>query len=396
MTTSSAVTTRSASGRTRRPDLDDATPRRRRPTRHRDDQALAASLGEYAEGLVAQGQERRERRPCRCSPGSSSSSSSSRVQNSKFLTAGNLTILLTQGAAFILLGMAEVFVLLLGEIDLSAGFVGAVGAGVAVSLAAPGKDHAWWICILAGLAVCAVVGTRAGTDHHVLRLPSFVVTLAGLLAFQGVLIWYLDREAGPSGGARSRSTRTERAGQARQRQPWRPDRLGPDGGRRRRFQRCPDLPRLPAGDRPGLSVPPFGLVVAKVVALAVAGVVLVLICNTDRGTAFAVVKGVPWVVPIVLAVLALWTFLLDRTTFGRYVYAIGGNAEAARRAGIKVTQDPRHHVRSLQRHRGDGHDRLRVPARARSRPTSMVVSWCCTPSQPRSSAVPASSAGAER
>jgi len=256
-------------------------------------------------------------------------------QNSNFLSAGNLTILLTQGAAFILLGMAEVFVLLLGEIDLSAGFVGAVGASVTVAEAAPPHNHAWWICILAGLAVCAVVGTVQGLVITLLRLPSFVVTLAGLLAFQGVLIWYLDREAGPSGGGTISINLDDVLGKLVN------GNLGVVtgwvlmGAAVAAFSAAlvyRDHSRRSAG----LSVPPFGLVVAKIVALAVAGVVLVLICNTDRGTAFAVVKGVPWVVPIVLAVLALWTFLLDRTTFGRYVYAIGGNAEAARRAGIKV------------------------------------------------------------
>jgi D-xylose transport system permease protein len=62
----------------------------------------------------------------------------------------------------------------------------------------------------------------------------------------------------------------------------------------------------------------------------------VLICNTNRGTAFRSLRGVPWVVVLVLGVLAVWTFVLGRTRFGRYVYAIGGNAEAARRAGINV------------------------------------------------------------
>jgi D-xylose transport system permease protein len=260
------------------------------------------------------------------------------VENSKFLTAGNLVNLLTQGAAFILLGMAEVFVLLLGEIDLSAGYVGAVGASITVAIAAPAVGgHPWWIGVIAGLAACAVIGAAQGLLITLLRLPSFVVTLAGLLAFQGVLIWYLDREAGPSGGGtiaiefdsvlyklvngnlgRITGWIAMAVVVAVVGALW----LYRDG--RRRSQ--------------GLAVPPFGLVVLKIAVLTIAGVVLVLICNVDRGTSFGAVTGVPWVVPIVLAILALWTFLLDRTRFGRYVYAIGGNAEAARRAGIKVTR----------------------------------------------------------
>jgi D-xylose transport system permease protein len=258
-------------------------------------------------------------------------------QDSHFLTAINITNLLIQGAAFILLGMAEVFVLLLGEIDLSAGYVGAVGAAVTVALVAPPQNKAWSICILAGLGVAAAAGVLQGLLITQLRLPSFIVTLAGLLAFQGVLIWYLDREAGPSGGG-TISIPPESVlaklvyGNLSPATGWIVMALAVIAmgvsmvfkDRRRRTS--------------GLAVPPFGLIILKVAVLAIAGVVLVLICNTDRGTSFAHLRGVPWVIPIVLAVLAAWTFLLDRTKFGRYIYAIGGNSEAARRAGIKVTQ----------------------------------------------------------
>jgi D-xylose transport system permease protein len=76
----------------------------------------------------------------------------------------------------------------------------------------------------------------------------------------------------------------------------------------------------------------------KIAAYAAAGTVLVLICNTNRGRGFIQIKGVPWVVLIVLGVLAAWTLLLGRTKFGRFVYAIGGNAEAARRAGVNLAR----------------------------------------------------------
>ncbi len=76
--------------------------------------------------------------------------------------------------------------------------------------------------------------------------------------------------------------------------------------------------------------------IAKIVVMAIAGIVLVAICNNNRGSALITLQGVPWVVPIVLVILVAWTFLLSRTRFGRYVYAFGGNAEAARRAGIHV------------------------------------------------------------
>ena len=85
----------------------------------------------------------------------------------------------------------------------------------------------------------------------------------------------------------------------------------------------------------GLVAPPASLTVVKIAAIAVAGVIVVLICNTNRGRTVPI-RGVPWVVLIVLAVLAVWTVLLGRTRFGRYMYAIGGNAEAARRAGVNL------------------------------------------------------------
>jgi D-xylose transport system permease protein len=85
----------------------------------------------------------------------------------------------------------------------------------------------------------------------------------------------------------------------------------------------------------GLVAPPVGLTLAKIVAIAVAGAAVVGISNLDRGRNLPII-GVPWVVPMVLVVLAAGTILLERTSFGRHMYAVGGNSEAARRAGINV------------------------------------------------------------
>jgi D-xylose transport system permease protein len=85
----------------------------------------------------------------------------------------------------------------------------------------------------------------------------------------------------------------------------------------------------------GLVAPPPGITLLKVASAAVAGIVVVLICNANRGRIVAI-KGLPWVVLIVLGVLTLWTMLLGRTKIGRYMYAIGGNPEAARRAGVNL------------------------------------------------------------
>ena len=122
------------------------------------------------------------------------------IQQPVFLSAGNLTNLLIQGATFVLLGMAEVFVLLLGEIDLSIGYVAGVGAVVTVALSAPPRNQSWWVSVLAGRSGTTLSGLLQGLNITRLRLPSFVVTLAGLIGWEGVLIFLVDRAAGGSGG----------------------------------------------------------------------------------------------------------------------------------------------------------------------------------------------------
>ena len=90
-----------------------------------------------------------------------------------------------------LIGMGEVFVLLLGEIDLSLGYVAGIGATVVTMLVQPEVAWPWWAAILAALVATAALGALQGTLITRLRLPSFVVTLAGLLGFQGVMIQLL-------------------------------------------------------------------------------------------------------------------------------------------------------------------------------------------------------------
>ncbi len=85
----------------------------------------------------------------------------------------------------------------------------------------------------------------------------------------------------------------------------------------------------------GLVTPPASVTMLKIAAAYVAGIAVVLVCNADRGR-LVPIRGLPWVVLIVLGVLTMWTLLLGRTKFGRYIYAIGGNPEAARRAGVNL------------------------------------------------------------
>jgi D-xylose transport system permease protein len=114
------------------------------------------------------------------------------------LSPGNLVNRLVQGSVFMLIGMGEVFVLVLGEIDLSLGFIAGIGATVVTLLVQPNIGWPWWAAIAAALGATAALGALQGALITRLRLPSFVVTLAGLLGFQGLMIELL----GTGGAAR--------------------------------------------------------------------------------------------------------------------------------------------------------------------------------------------------
>jgi D-xylose transport system permease protein len=248
--------------------------------------------------------------------------------NSKFLTAGNLVNLLIQGAPYMLLAMAEVYALLLGEIDLSIGYVAGLGGVITAELIKQATGWPWWAGIIGGLACCAAIGVFQGSLITRIGLPSFVVTLAGLLGFQGLMLLILGK-----GGVVSITSNVVNdftSGQMTVLASWLVmiGLVAIYGGRvwfrdsRRRAS--------------GLVAPPASLTLVKIGAALIAGVVIVLICNTNRGVSTPI-RGVPWVVLIVAGVVVMWSFLLGRTKFGRYVYAIGGNAEAARRAGVSLT-----------------------------------------------------------
>src|SRR4249920_597486 len=250
-------------------------------------------------------------------------------QNSNFLTAGNLVNLLVQAAVFSILAMGQVFALLLGEIDLSIGFVAGLSAVIMAERVQPTVGWPWWVAILAALAATAAIGALQGSLITRLGLPSFVVTLAGLLFWQGVMLMILG-----SGGSiliQDQTINDISSGNLSRIAgwvvmlvivavfavyTWRGD------ARRREA---------------GLTAPPAVLTLGKILLSLAGGVALVLLCNTDRGI-IRPVYGVPWVVLLVFLVLAVWTFVLGRTRFGRYIYAIGGNAEAARRAGINLAR----------------------------------------------------------
>ena len=257
--------------------------------------------------------------------------------NHVFLSPINLVNLFQQAAVIMVLAMAEGFALVLGEIDLSVGFVGAIGGAITVQLVQPITTNWHWVpAILAGLLVCTVFGLIQGTLITRLRLPSFIVTLAGFLIANGIFLKIL--LLGPFSGYPNLAGQSDNLqviyhlmwGSIDPTVSW----IGAavvviglglliwlSDSRRRKS---------------GLVAPPASLSLVKIGLIAVVAVVIVAICNTNRAN-LGTLEGVPWVIPIVLAVLGTWTILLERTKFGRYVYAIGGNAEAARRAGINVS-----------------------------------------------------------
>src|SRR5580693_5408288 len=255
------------------------------------------------------------------------------VKNSLFLSAGNLVNLMAQSAFIITLGMAEIFVLLLGDIDLAAGFTAACGAVVALWMLALGDP--WWAAVLVALAATAAYGALQGIITAKLGLPSFVVTLAGQLGLSGLLLYLISATGSIGVGGvinlHSSIINDIEGGALSPAATWIvmivlvvvAGLVMFSGDYRRRSN--------------GLVAPPLSITLLKIAAVAAAGVIVVLVANTNRGRLITV-EGMPWAVLVVLGILVIYTVLLGRTRFGRYIYAIGGNAEAARRAGINVNR----------------------------------------------------------
>jgi D-xylose transport system permease protein len=257
------------------------------------------------------------------------------IANSKFLSAQNLVNLFEQSTIYMLLAMAEIFVLLLGEIDFSVGLLMGLSSVVVAELVqpSPGAAFPWWATIIVALLACSAWGALQGSLVARLRLPSFIVTLGGLLVLEGIAIIVLGKN-GLYGIGNSRLP-NERVlydifyGYFSPVVGWillAVVVLGAAIGL---------LLRDARKRRDGLETAPRSLTMLKIVLVAVAGVAVVAICNVNRAH-FGTIEGVPYIIPIVLVVLGASTVLLQRTRFGRYVYAIGGNPEAARRAGVRV------------------------------------------------------------
>jgi len=254
------------------------------------------------------------------------------IRNSLFLSAGNLVNLFVQATTYVLLGMAEIWLLLLGDIDLSVGYVSVLGGATAVILTDTQFHWPWYLAILLAMIVSTGIGALHGAITILLRVPSFIVTLAGLLAWEGVLIYVVDAQ-GTGGTIPVRekvlydlvNTNVSPLG------TW------------VFIVACVVLASLlilsrdRARRKANLTVVPLTITIIKIVAMAIASLVMILVFNTNRGT-FTVLHGMPWAIPVDVVMLAGGTFLLSRTKTGRYLYAIGGNVEAARRAGVRVNR----------------------------------------------------------
>jgi len=251
------------------------------------------------------------------------------LEGDTFLSTNNFANLINQGAAIMVLAMGLVFVLLLGEIDLSAGFTAGMGAAIlAVTLTERG--WAWPLTILAALLAGMAIGFAIAMLVARLGIPSFVVTLAFFLALQGGMLLII----GEGGTIPIRSEPILEVMNSNM-----PVLLGwlfaavVVGG----FALATFL-LIQRRRKAGLPAQAMSVWAAKVALLGLIVFVAVLLLNQERqrATATITIQGIPWVVPLVAALVVGLTFLLSRTAFGRHVYAVGGNAEAARRAGINV------------------------------------------------------------
>jgi D-xylose transport system permease protein len=245
-------------------------------------------------------------------------------KNENFLTAGNFTNLMTQMAGVTTIAIGVVFVLLLGEIDLSIAYVAGVAGVIVAQLQVP--DGHWEVkgilAIAIAVAITALIGMVQGSFVAYVGVPSFVVTLAGLLFWQGVILYRI----GEAGVIIIEDTRindvanyffSDRAGLV----------IAALGSA---LFALSTLAGVVSRRRHGIRTDNLVLVVAKLVFVGAVLFGAVIWANKERGFPLAFV--------LVIILLVFWTWVAERTTFGRHVYAVGGNAEAARRAGINVAR----------------------------------------------------------
>ena len=244
------------------------------------------------------------------------------TQNDRFLTAGNFVNLIVQTAPYAVIAMGVTFALLLGEIDLSIGFVSGVGGVMVALLLAPDGSNelstapAMIVALLAGLGI----GVLHGLIITKVGVPSFVVTLAGLLAWNGVVLLLI--------GSRGTVILQNDFVIGLANDFMEPGLAWIFAIGCVALYAAVQLVRLRSRQRAGLANDPLIIIGLRIAGLALVLAIVVAVANEDR--------GVPYSGILVGALLLGLTFVLNRTRFGRHVYAVGGNQEAARRAGINV------------------------------------------------------------
>ncbi|MBC7870761.1 MAG: ABC transporter permease [Chitinophagaceae bacterium] len=241
-------------------------------------------------------------------------------QNDNFLTPLNLVNLIVQMAGIATIAYGLVFILLLGEIDLSVGYVSAVAAvGMTLLLREP-NNWPWYLAVAAALVAAACIGLLHGLIIVTFQVPSFVVTLAGFLAWNGVVLIMI------GGGGTVIIQDPVIKGITKQFLPeiWGWLAAAAFIG----FFALSQITQVLSRKRQGLSTKPLQIIGVQMLLLALIVGGAVYVANQDR--------GVPVVGIILMILLIVLTFVAEQTRFGRYVYAVGGNKEAARRAGIAV------------------------------------------------------------
>ncbi len=241
-----------------------------------------------------------------------------------FFEARNFTNLLLQMAATATIAIGVVFVLLIGEIDLSVAYVSAVGGVVAALLLRPGDPGwPWWVVIIIALSITSTIGLLQSLIITKAGVPSFVVTLAGLLIWNGVVL-YLTVDYSTAGTIRIQDDTVVGIANDFLSDAW--------GWAIAVFvvaaYALTQIHTARSRRAGGLYAKPASVLILQLTGLAAVTFAAVWYANTDR--------GVPQVTLILAIFLVFWSFVAARLRFGRHVYAVGGNAEAARRAGINV------------------------------------------------------------
>jgi D-xylose transport system permease protein len=253
------------------------------------------------------------------------------VTAQNFFTPANFTNIITQMAGTCLLAYGVVFVLLIGEIDLSVSFVsGVAGVVVAQTQLPTGVNFPWYLCVFLALLAAALIGAFQGSIVALVGVPSFVVTLAGYEIWQGVILRSI-----PGGviviqdpAINNFSNYLFPTGW------WGPPWWVPGGWTLAVavtvIYLATNLGSVYSDMRHGIPLRNPVQLTLRLLVVPVLSLLVVWILNKDR--------GVPLALIFMVGALLVWTFVAKRTTFGRHVYAVGGNAEAARRAGINVAR----------------------------------------------------------